>query len=264
MRTVLLTVLLAGAVAASALSDDGDFQWQGQLASGQLLDIRGVLGPIHAEGTSEGTASVTAHKTANVSDPLAVTIQVVPFDGGVVICAMYPNSNKPNLCNPPGMDSYLSADNGNDVQVEFTVKVPMGVRLAASTLRGDIQATALTADVNASTLVGGITLSTAGGAQATTLEGSISASIGSATWSGARFFDTLEGNVDLTIPADANVLVRASTLHGTVMSDFPLTIRTTPFGFSTASGTLGTDGRSLRLSTDNGNITLRQGPASGQ
>ncbi len=31
MRTMLTTVLLAGAIASTALCDDGDFQWQGQL-----------------------------------------------------------------------------------------------------------------------------------------------------------------------------------------------------------------------------------------
>jgi hypothetical protein len=91
MRTTSTILLLAAAIASSALCDDGDFQWQGQLAPAQLLEIRGALGSIRAEGTSDGTASVTARKTATAGDPATVSIQVTPSEGGVVICAMYPD-----------------------------------------------------------------------------------------------------------------------------------------------------------------------------
>ena len=181
-----------------------------------------------------------------------------------MVCAMYPDADspRPNTCNPPGMDTYLSARN-SDVQVEFTIKVPPGVRLTGSTLRGAIQAIALTGEVNVSTNDGAISLSTTEGAQATTLRGSISATVGNVAWSGFRVFETLDGDVDLQIPIDANVSVRAATLRGSVTSDFPLTTRSGPFGGPTiASGTLGNDGRSLRLSTENGNIILRQGAAT--
>ena len=262
MRTMRTAVLLAGGIASTALCED--FQWQGQLASGQLLEIRGVNGSIHAEGTSDHTASVTANKTADSSDPGAVNIRVAQFEGGVVICAIYPDadSRPPNVCNPPGMDTYLSANN-NDVHVDFTVKVPQGVQLAALTVNGDIQATSLTAHADARTLNGNITISTARSAQASTLHGSISAVIGTTLWTGVQTFDAGLGNVDVQIPSDANVDVQAMAFRGTIVSDFPLNIMPTRDGSSTmASGTLGTGGRSLRLSAFSGNITLRQGPAS--
>ncbi len=263
MRKLLTIFVLAAAAAATALGDDGDFQWQGQLSPGQLLDIRGVFGAIRAQGTADSTASLTAHKTAGAGDPAAVTIQVVPFDGGVVVCAVYPdaNPNRPNTCNPPGSDNYTSVDPKNDVQVEFTIQVPPGVRLTASGQRGDIQAAGLTADVDATTLSGGISISTSGGAQASTLKGSITAAIGSVSWTGFRRFDTIDGNLDVQIPADASVSVRASALAGTVATDFPLVTRNASFGIGVATGTLGDGGRWLELSTNNGNISLRQGPA---
>ena len=266
MRRMLTTVLIAGAIASTALCADGDFQWQGQLAPGQLLEIRGVNGSIHAEGTSGGTASLTAHKTGNASDPVSVSVKVVPYDGGVVICAVYPDadSSQPNTCNPPGMDNYLSASN-NDVQVEFTVKVPQGVLFTAHTLHGDVQATSLTAQVDVRTLIGDITISTSRSAQASTLHGSIGAIIGTTLWTGVQSFDAGLGNLDLQIPADANTDVRATAFRGAIVSDFPLAVTSSWEGISTmASGTLGAGGRLLKLSTFNGNITLHQGPASGQ
>jgi hypothetical protein len=262
----MLTTLMLGTAALSTAWCDGDFQWQGQLKPGQLLEIRGIHGAIIAQGGADSTASVTAHKTGGISDPSTVSIAVTPYDGGVVICTMYPDADAdhPNTCNPPGMDSYLSANN-NDVQIDFTAVVPLGVNFGAHGNKGDIQAASLTADVNATTIDGNIGFSTSGTGQANTLNGSITASIGSVNWTGARHYDAMNGDVDVSIPADANVSVQASAFRGGIQSDFPLMIMPTFFGRSSmASGTLGSGGRSLKLSSFTGNITLRQGPASGK
>ena len=266
MRTMLTTLLLGVATMATLWCDDGDFQWQAQLKPGQLLEIRGVRGGIIANGGPDANASVTAHKTGGMSDPASVSIQVTQYSGGVVICAMYPDADPdhPNTCNPPGMDSYSSANN-NDVQVDFTVTVPAGVLFGAHAVHGDIQANSLTADLTATTIDGGITFSTTGSAQASTLVGSITGSIGAVSWMGTRHIDAGQGNVDLQIPANANVMVQASAFRGAIQSDFPIPVMTTFFGQSNmANGTLGAGGRALRISTFNGSITLRQGPPSGQ
>ena len=251
-------ILLACALAATAFGDNGDFQWQGQIAPGDLLEVHGVIGAIHAVGVSGHTATITARKTGQNSDPSGVSIQVSQFDGNVVICAMYPDDGNthPNECNAPGKQVYLSANN-NDVEVEFTVEVPEGVRLGAFTANGDIQAMALTADVTASAVQGNITVSTAGGVQASASRGSIAAAMGTLAWNGMRMIGTVEGDIDLQIPADANVAIRAATFSGMVTSDFPLTITKARWGAgATADGTLGSDGRSLWVSTLKGNIHI--------
>jgi DUF4097 and DUF4098 domain-containing protein YvlB len=144
------------------------------------------------------------------------------------------------------------------------VEVPEGVKLGAYTVNGDIDGTSLTGDVIAATINGTITVSTTGSLQATTLRGSIGGVMGRIGWSGVRALDTSDGDIDLQIPADANVSVRASAFRGTITSDFPLNITTTRWGDSSiADGTLGADGRSLRISTGKGNITLRKGLPSG-
>ena len=57
MRIIVTTMLLAGAIASTALADDSDFQWQGQLTPGQLIEVRGVFGAIRAAGGSEDTGA---------------------------------------------------------------------------------------------------------------------------------------------------------------------------------------------------------------
>jgi hypothetical protein len=288
MRTLLTMMILAGVIGSAAIADD--FQWQGQLTAGQTLQIRGVYGPIVA--TTGDTATVSAAKTAANSDPNGVTIQVVPYSGGVVICAMYPDTDPshPNTCNPPGMPNTVNVHN-NDVQVAFTVTVPPGVIFSASTLAGEIQANSLNSNVEAHANSGSVKVSTSGSVQASTMSGPISAAIGSTTWTGSQAISA-GGNLDVQIPADANVVISAIATSGTITSDFPLT--TSPAGSTGSSGmgsgigscfntgfggayggsssgnatlglgTVGSGGRQLILQAINGNITVHKGPASGQ
>ncbi len=61
-----------------------------------------------------------------------------------------------------------------------------------------------------------------------------------------RRFETISGNIDLQMPSDASVNVMANAFDGKITSDFPLMTKTTLFGpSSSASGTLGSDGRTL-------------------
>jgi hypothetical protein len=264
MNRFFTIMLLGGAIASTAICDTGDFQWQGQLTPGQLLEIRGVIGSITAVGTSGSQARVSVHKSGTNNDPAEVNIQVVPYDGGVVICAMYPDTGQrpPNQCNPPGMDVYVS-NNNSDVRVDFTVAVPQNVKLGAYTVNGGIDAEMLTGDVTAATINGDITVTTTGTVQATTLKGTIHSAMGAAAWTGVRMLDTGEGDIVLQMPADSQVEVRASAFQGAITSDFPLAITSSRFGNSTiASSAPDGNSGSLRLSTFNGNITIRQGPAS--
>ena len=255
-------ILLGCAAAAAAFCDAGDFEWHGQLEPGQLLEVHGVIGAIRAVGVPGRTAMVTAHKTGKNSDPAGVSVAVSPFDGGMVICAMYPDdgARHANECNAPGREIYVSANN-NDVDVEFTVMVPDGVRFGAFGAQGEIQAMGLTADVTASTGLGNITILTTGGAQANNVHGSLVVAMGTVAWNGMRMISTIDGDVDITIPEEANVTIHASTFSGSVISDFPLKITSARWGDATmAEGTLGSDGRSLRVSTLKGNIRLHAGP----
>ena len=58
--------------------------------------------------------------------PAEVKIEVVEHAGGVTICAVYPSSGAPNECKP-GKGGRMNVRD-NDVNVEFKVSVPAGVR----------------------------------------------------------------------------------------------------------------------------------------
>ncbi|NNG17091.1 MAG: DUF4097 family beta strand repeat protein, partial [Gemmatimonadales bacterium] len=96
-----------------------------------------------------------------------------------------------------------------------------------------------------------------GHTEATTVNGGIRASMGSADWSGTVDFHTVNGNIDLTLPSNLSAEVRAGTVNGDISTDFPLTVRGR-FGPRRISGTIGDGGRRLDLETVNGNISLRK------
>src|SRR6266702_8048995 len=79
----------------------GQFRWQGHLAAGKRLEIKGVNGDIQATAGSGDRAEVTATKHARNSDTASVEIRVVPFAGGVAVCAVHRTPRRahaPNGC----------------------------------------------------------------------------------------------------------------------------------------------------------------------
>ncbi len=257
-RSLIPGSLLFLAPLSSALpqaSTDG-FRWQGSLAAGKTIEIIGVNGDIEAEGTTGRQVEVTASKRARKSDLSTVTFEVVEHADGITICAMYPATRQgPNECKP-GNKGRMNTSK-NDVEVEWSVKVPAGVRLTGRTVNGRIDARNLTAPAEARTVNGSISIETAAWADASTVNGSIVARLGAADWSGEIEFSTVNGGVSLSLPASTSARVDASNVNGGMRTDFPLTIQGR-WGPHRMSGTIGQGGRDLSLSTVNGTLELRK------
>jgi hypothetical protein len=183
-----------------------------------------------------------------------VTIEVVEHDEGVTICAVYPGRSGENECRPGG--GKMNVRN-NDTKVDFTVRVPAGVRFRGHTVNGDVEAEGLEGDVSAHTVNGGIQVSTSGFAEATTVNGSIRAEMGRADWSGDLDFSTVNGSITVLLPSEVNAEVRASTVNGSIETDFPLTV-SGRFSRRRMQGVIGDGGRDLNFETVNGSIRLRR------
>jgi DUF4097 and DUF4098 domain-containing protein YvlB len=175
---------------------------------------------------------------------------------GVLICAVYPNpGGEPNTCE---VGSSHSNVRDNDTSVNFTVRVPAGVNFNGRTVNGGVRAQDLGADVDAKTVNGNISVSTAGFARAQTVNGSVTAALGRADWPSGLEFKTVNGTIDLTLPASLSARVEAKTLNGEITSDFPLTI-SGAFSRRRLSGTIGSGGdRRLTLETVNGSVRIRR------
>jgi hypothetical protein len=236
-----------------------DYDWSWRLAPGRTIEIEGVNGAIRATGTTGKDVVVHAHKHARHSDPDRVTIEVLEHADGITLCVRYPDvwGSRPNTCAPHG-DSHMSTHD-NDVIVDFDVQVPAGVRLAARTVNGEVEARGLDADAEAHTVNGSVTLETRGRAEAATVNGSVRARLGSMGVNESLDFSTVNGSITLELPQNASAEVAARTVNGGIETDFPITIRRQGFmGGHRLHGTIGRGGPQLELSTVNGGIHLRK------
>ena len=255
MRHFIAIAILAALPALAAAQSD--FNWTGTLSPGQTLEIKGVNGSIHAELANGQTISVSATKTAEKSDPASVQIEVVPSSEGVTICAVYPSDGtRPNTCEQ-GHGGH-SSTRDNDVVVDFTVKVPANVRFVPATVNGAIVATGLRSDVSATNVNGNVTVSTTGLAHATSVNGSLQVAMGASSWTSPLKFTTVNGSIDLTLPSGTNADVHATSVNGTLASDFPMTV-TGRLERRNMTARIGGGGSQLEFTTVNGTITLHQG-----
>jgi DUF4097 and DUF4098 domain-containing protein YvlB len=178
---------------------------------------------------------VEATRYGRRSDPESVRIELVEHDGGVTICAVYPDPpgfRPMNSCRPGGGDVNVR---NNDVKVDFRIWVPAGVRFDGNTVNGSIRADGLRSDVQVATVNGRLNIETTG-------------FVSDAA--------TVNGDIDLVLPVGLNAVFHATMVNGRVESDFPILV-TGRISRRNVSGTIGNGGPDLRVSTVNGTIRLR-------
>jgi hypothetical protein len=254
----VLAVLVVAAVSPASAQREDMFRWSGQLAAGKTLEVRGLNGDIEARPSSGRTVEIVALKKGDDDDPRAITIDVIEGSDGIQVCAVYPGrrGGRISTCGDRGHDS--DDIDENDVVVDFTISVPSGVVFDAGTVNGGIHVSGLQADVRVSSVNGGIEVASSGTVEASTVNGSIKASTGSASWSGSLDFQTVNGSITLTLPAGASASVTAETVNGGFSSDFPLTVEAGSWGPKQVHGTIGSGGGRLNLETVNGGIAIRK------
>lgn len=246
-------LVLPGARAAAAQ----DFEWSGRLSRGQSIEIKNVNGDVEAVPASGDQVEVTAVKyEGRRGDPDDVTFEVVEHADGVTICAVYPSQGRrENECGPGSRGHMNTRD--NDTEVRFTVRVPSGVDFVGKSVNGDVAVERVTGNAVARTVNGSVTVEAAGWVEATTVNGSIEAWMGTAEWDDDIEFQTVNGSITVYLPDGVNADVEASTVNGGMETDFPLTVQGR-WGPRRLEGRIGSGGQELRLETVNGGIHLKR------
>jgi hypothetical protein len=270
--------------AAERAATQEDFRWSGRIAQGKEIEIAGLLGNVRAEHTSGDQVEVVGRRVGDDADQVRIEVVQEP-DGDVVICTIYPvrpGSRGNRDGNRAGADA--GRDRGEDgpcrdghsgdlaldadeARIDFTVRVPEGVHLAARTVDGDIEATNLRSPVDAASVSGNVRVSTTGTARAATVSGNVEAAFGE-TDGDEMEFASVSGNVVVRVANGVGAEVEAHTLSGNIESDFDLRIRGGNAGRDNdnghfhveigrqATGTIGSGGPELSLNTVSGNIRL--------
>ena len=184
-------------------------------------------------------------------------LEIVQHGEGVTICAMYPSpDSRPNEC-APGNGGRMNVRD-NDVTVDFTVRIPAGIRFSGRTVNGDVTAEGLSAPVSIRTVNGDAEFSTSSYGDAQTVNGSIRGHFGSTGWTETVSFKTVNGSVTVALPADASADVKVTTVNGSISTAFPINVNG-KIDPRRLNGTIGSGGRSLEIETVNGSVTLRKG-----
>lgn len=229
------------------------FEWSGRVDQGDVLEVKGVNGPVRAVPAEGDEVEVVALKRGRRSDPEAVRIEVVEHRGGVTLCAVYPARRgvRDNYCGV-GEDGRNSVQR-NDVRVDWEVRVPEGVRFTGRTVNGGVEVLDLSGDVRAVTVNGDVEVETSAAASAETVNGSIRARMGVLT--ADAVLETVNGSIDLDVADDVDAELDASWLNGSLDLDIDLA-SVDRVGRRSARGRFGDGGPLLRLETVNGSIRV--------
>jgi hypothetical protein len=275
--TRIRLITAAGAMSFLASSDalaqrEDRWDWSGAVPAGRTVYVRNLNGAVRVEGSSSNTVEVIAYKKAsrraNPSD-VRITVEQRAGRGDVVICAIW--FERQTRCDEDGYSTrgnsrdwwdWRDNDRGN-VNVEFVVRLPRGVRITTSSVNGGIEIDGADSEVEARTVNGSIRARTSGGpVRAHTTNGSLNIRVGE-LGIGPMEYTTTNGQIVLEVPDRTSADVELRTVNGSISSDFPLTIEGR-FNTRSVRGTIGRGGQLLRLATTNGSIQLRRGYDAGR
>ena len=285
------SISLAFAATANAQSfrgrNDSTFSWTARLGDGAMLTIKNIVGGITVTEARGDEVEVRAQKQLRGrGDPTDIGFDVQQSSSGATICTVYRGES--------------ACDEGNSFSntrfsVRYTVAIPRGLRLRASTGNGELSVEHAGSEVELHTGNGGIRIgqtegsvvaatgngdlevdgargpvrantgnghiyvaTSAGPVSANTGNGDIDVRMQSLSDRGDMEFRSGSGAVRVTLPSDFNGDVDASTGNGELRTDFAIKLigRLDP---QHMHGTIGSGGRMLRLSTGNGRLEIRKG-----
>jgi Putative adhesin len=284
---VALTTLATTMAHAQRYSNlDSVKVWSGRIADGGMLTVKNIVGDITVVESPDDRVEVRAEKrTRGRSDPADVAFDVREAPSNTTICTVYRGES---ACDGSGFSNVR-------LTVKYTIAMPRGVRLRASTGNGELSVEKAGAEVQLSTgngaihigeTSGTVTASTGNGdLEIESARGPVRASSGNgrifvSTASGPVSATTGNGDIDVrmkalstdadmdfrsgsgavrvTLPPDFNGDVDASTGSGDLRTDFAIKLvgRLDP---QHMRGTIGTGGRIIHLSTGSGRLEIRKG-----
>ena len=241
---------------------DTPFHWSGEVDRGRWVYIRNLNGRVRVEEGTGNKVEITGVKSWRRGNPEDVRISVRQTGSGrgdLIVCALWRDRDS---CDEDGYrssnsSSFWNFNRNNDVNVEFTIKIPSGLRVNARSVNGDVTVDGATGEVVAHTTNGSVEArSTSGPVSARTTNGNIFGRSGRFE-GGHTDYATTNGSITVEMPSNVNADVEMRTTNGHLSSDFPITVEG-KFSTRRLNARLGSGGPLVRLSTTNGSIRLRR------
>src|SRR6476469_7742824 len=134
MRAALLLALPL-AIAGAQSNDDNVPVFKGPVAEGPWLRVRTMKGDVQVRETSGRDVIVTARKRYERGHSGVITFEVQHDGSNVTVCAKWERTVR---CDENGYDSGRGWNHDDEGDADFTIELPRGVRLLASTGNGEV------------------------------------------------------------------------------------------------------------------------------
>jgi DUF4097 and DUF4098 domain-containing protein YvlB len=229
-------------------------------ANGRIM-LDNLNGGVKIKVWDRNEVEVVAEKRAFHRERLAeATIEVNATPDLIRIRTRYPGGNQ----------SFRDDDKGryqNPAVVEYTLTVPKKAKLeAVEVINGSLDIDGVEGYIKASSVNGRVTAKgLASDARLSTVNGNLEASFNSVEGTAQIALGSVNGNLTVVIPSNANAQVRAGTLHGAIGNDFGLEVHHGDYIGHELYGQIGTGGPRIKLGNVNGSIWIRHnksGPVS--
>lgn len=301
MKRLLVAAGLVGVAATVGAQDvvgRNETTWtlNERVASGDWVRLASPNGDISiAAGTSD-QVEIRAEKVVRRGSVEDVGFVVRRGSNGLTVCAVYDDEDE---CGSDGSvhsrrNGWRRWRDGGQPRVNFTVRIPSGVRVKAGSGNGDVRITGGGNEVEAATGNGRVNVSgTSGEVRASTgngrviVEGArgqveastgngdvrVTTSLGPVTASSGNgdidvsmdrlesnssmSFSTGNGRITVSVPSDFGAELESNTGSGSISSDFPIQVRGR-LSSTRIRGTLGSGGGRLVMSSGNGDIQIRK------
>ena len=230
-----------------------DFQQTYPLSANGRLSLENLNGGVRIAVWDRAEVQVNAVKRAYRRERLTeATIEVNATADAIRIRTTYPDRNQTFT------DEHKGRYN-NPALVDYTLTVPRNARLESVDLvNGSLELDGVEGDVKASSVNGRVTARGLGGVvKLSTVNGSLEATFAKLDEAKPITLGSVNGNVTLIIPSDANAGIRAGTVHGAITNEFGLNVHHGDYVGHELNGQLGTGGPRIKLGNVNGGISIR-------
>jgi DUF4097 and DUF4098 domain-containing protein YvlB len=215
------------------------------------VSLENINGGVQIKVWDQASVQVDAVKRAYRRERLAeAKIEVSATEENIRIKTEYPDENQ-NFRSGEGRYN-------NPAIVDYTLTVPRKAVLESIELiNGSIDIDGVEGNVKASSINGRVMAKgLAGEARLSTINGPLQATFTQLDESKAIDLGSVNGNVTLIIPSNANASIRANTVHGGISSEFGLKVKHGEYVGHSLDGQIGTGGPRIKLANVNGAIQI--------
>ena len=215
------------------------------------VSLENINGGVQIKVWDRAAVQVDAVKKAYRKDRLAeARIEVNATEENIRIKTEYPDENQTFRGGEGRYD--------NPATVEYTLTVPRKAMLESIEMvngsididgvEGNIKASSINGRVNARGLLAEARLST--------INGPLNATFSQLEESKPISLNSVNGNLTLIIPSNANASIHAGTVHGDISTDFGLKVTHGEYVGHSMDGQIGTGGPKIKLANVNGAIRV--------